>query len=67
MIYSLHHIGALFIPGRRFAISEKRTEKRGPISRIEESRRQDGRYAYQYRNLNGSWYTLVSFRVDWSF
>ena len=32
---------------------EKRRDNRGRILRNGESQRQDGRYAYKYKNLNG--------------
>ena len=53
MIYSFHHIGALFINGSSFIMSEKRSDNRGRILRGGESQRQDGRYAYKYKDLNG--------------
>ena len=53
MIYSFYHIGALFIIERSFTMSEKRRDNRGRILHNGESQRQDGRYVYKYKDLNG--------------
>ena len=64
MIYSFHHIGALFINGRSFIMSEKRRDNRGRILHNGESQRQDGRYAYKYKYLNGEYKFVYSWRLD---
>ena len=64
MIYSFHHIGALFINGRSFIMSEKRRDNRGRILHNGESQRQDGRYAYKYKDLNGEYKFVYSWRLD---
>ena len=43
---------------------EKRRDNRGRILRNGESQRQDGRYAYKYKNLNGDTKFVCSWRLD---
>lgn len=63
MIYFYHHIGALFME-RSVIMSEKRRDNRNRILRNGESQRQDGRYAYKYRDLNGDTKFVYSWRLD---
>ena len=63
MIYFFHHIGALFTE-RSVIMSEKRRDNRNRILRNGESQRQDGRYAYKYKDLNGEIKFVYSWRLD---
>ena len=45
-------------------MSEKRRDNRGRILRNGESQRQDGRYAYKYKDLNGDTKFVYSWRLD---
>ena len=45
-------------------MSEKRRDNRGRILRNGESQRQDGRYAYKYKDLNGEIKFVYSWRLD---
>ena len=45
-------------------MSEKRRDNRNRILRIGESQRQDGRYAYKYKDLNGETKFVYSWRLD---
>ena len=45
-------------------MSEKRRDNRGRILRNGESQRQDGRYAYKYKDLNGETKFIYSWRLD---
>ena len=45
-------------------MSEKRRDNRGRILRGGESQRQDGRYAYKYKDLNGEYKFVYSWRLD---
>ena len=45
-------------------MSEKRRDNRGRILHNGESQRQDGRYAYKYKDLNGEYKFVYSWRLD---
>ena len=45
-------------------MSEKRRDNRGRILRNGESQRQDGRYVYKYKDLNGDTKFVYSWRLD---
>lgn len=45
-------------------MSEKRRDDRNRILRNGESQRQDGRYAYKYKDLNGEIKFVYSWRLD---
>ena len=45
-------------------MSEKRRDNRGRILHVGESQRQDGRYAYKYKDLNGDYKYVYSWRLD---
>ena len=45
-------------------MSEKRRDNRNRILHVGESQRQDGRYAYKYRDLNGDFKFVYSWRLD---
>ena len=45
-------------------MSEKRRDNRGRILHNGESQRQDGRYAYKYKDLNGEFKFVYSWRLD---
>ena len=45
-------------------MSEKRRDNRGRILHNGESQRQDGRYAYKYKDLNGDTKFVYSWRLD---
>ena len=45
-------------------MSEKRRDNRGRILRNGESQRQDGRYAYKYKDLNGDTKFVYSWRLE---
>ena len=45
-------------------MSEKRRDNRGRILHNGESQRQDGRYAYKYKDLNGEYKFIYSWRLD---
>ena len=45
-------------------MSEKRRDNRNRILRNGESQRQDGRYAYKYKDLNGEIKFVYSWRLD---
>ena len=45
-------------------MSEKRRDNRGRILHNGESQRQDGRYAYKYKDLNGETKFVYSWRLD---
>ena len=63
MICCKYHIGALFFE-RRVYMSEKRRDNRNRILHVGESQRQDGRYAYKYKDLNGNVKFVYSWRLD---
>ena len=45
-------------------MSEKRRDNRGRILHNGENQRQDGRYAYKYKDLNGEYKFVYSWRLD---
>ena len=45
-------------------MSEKRRDNRNRILHVGESQRQDGRYAYKYKDLNGDVKFVYSWRLD---
>lgn len=45
-------------------MSEKRRDNRNRILHVGESQRQDGRYAYKYKDLNGDFKFVYSWRLD---
>ena len=45
-------------------MSEKRRDNRGRILHVGESQRQDGRYAYKYKDLNGDYKYVYSWKLD---
>ena len=45
-------------------MSEKRRDNRGRILHNGESQRQDGRYAYKYKDINGEFKFVYSWRLD---
>ena len=45
-------------------MSEKRRDNRNRILHVGESQRPDGRYAYKYKDLNGDYKFVYSWRLD---
>ena len=45
-------------------MSEKRRDNQNRILHVGESRRRDGRYAYKYKDLNGEYKFVYSWRLD---
>ena len=45
-------------------MSEKRRDNRGRILHVGESQRPDGRYSYKYKDLNGAFKFVYSWRLD---